>query len=703
MLSFRELSIRHKQRLIILLTSSVALLLACAAFIAYDTLNFRRELVEKQSTLAEVLGNTVTAAIDFNDHKTAEESLAALRAEPNVVSACIYDRDRTVFATYQRDRQAARVEFPQVSGTGHRFVGDQLQLYRAIRQGNETAGTIFIVSDLREISERLERYAGIVGLVFLGSLLLALALSSRLQRLISDPILHLARVTRTVALQKNYSLRAQRQSSDELGLLVDGFNEMLAEIQERDAALQRARDTLERRVEERTQELQSENAERRRAEEALRESQALYHSLVEQLPAGVFRKDREGRYVFVNPWFCHLKGVAAEKFLGRTPQELAACELAEAGARAEDIHRLAELGTDHHQQILATGRQIELEERYPGANGAEQHLHVLKSPVFGPDGAIIGSQGILLDITQRKRAELELVNVHRQLIDASRQAGMAEVATGVLHNVGNVLNSVNVSTSLLSEQFRNSKLVNVGRIAALLREHAADLGGFLRRDPKGQRLPAYVADLAEHLAREQTAALEELAGLHKNIEHIKDIVAMQQSYARVAGVTQSVRIADVVEDALRLNEGALIRHGIRLNRDYDPQLPDVIVDRHKVLQILVNLVRNAKYACEETGEKNGRLTVRVGNTGERVLISVSDNGVGIPPENLTRIFNHGFTTRKTGHGFGLHSGALAAREMGGALHVHSDGLGRGATFTLELPLRRAGNGGATPADQATGI
>jgi signal transduction histidine kinase len=328
-----------------------------------------------------------------------------------------------------------------------------------------------------------------------------------------------------------------------------------------------------------------------------------------------------------------------------------------------------------------------VEEQYPGPNGTTQFLHVVKSPVFGSDGKIIGSQGILLDITQRKEAEMQLVDLHKQLLDASRQAGMAEVATGVLHKVGNVLNSVNVSTTLLTDQIKQSRVRSIARVAGLLKDHARNIDHFMTRDPRGQRLPAYLTELAEYLAREQTAALAELAGLHKNVEHIKDIVAMQQNYAKVAGVTQTIRITDVVEDALRMNEGALRRHAVSLVRDFEKHSPEVIVDRHKILQILVNLIRNAKYACDESGSAEKLVTVRVANTDGRIQISVIDNGVGIPPENLTRIFSHGFTTRKTGHGFGLHSGALAAKEMGGSLIASSDGRGKGATFTLDLPFQ----------------
>jgi PAS domain S-box-containing protein len=304
-------------------------------------------------------------------------------------------------------------------------------------------------------------------------------------------------------------------------------------------------------------------------------------------------------------------------------------------------------------------------------------------------GATTGLVCVAQDISERKRSEDALEKTHKELLEASRQAGMAEVATGVLHNVGNVLNSVNIASSCVADSLRKSKAANLSKVVALLREHEKDLGDFFTNDPKGRQVPVYLAQLAEHLAGEQADALKELAQLQKNIEHIKDIVAMQQSYARVSGVTETLQISGLVEDALRMNASALTRHEVELVREY-AEVPPVTVEKHKVLQVLVNLIRNAKYACGESNRMDKRLTVRVANGEGRIKIAISDNGVGIPAENLTRIFNHGFTTRKDGHGFGLHTGALAAKEMGGLLTVQSDGPGMGAAFTLELPLPNAG-------------
>jgi len=196
--------------------------------------------------------------------------------------------------------------------------------------------------------------------------------------------------------------------------------------------------------------------------------------------------------------------------------------------------------------------------------------------------------------------------------------------------------------------------------------------------------------------KDQVTLLKEVELLTQNMEHIKDIIAMQQSYAKISGVTELVSVVDLIEDALRMNASAFTRHEVHVVREY-AEMPPMITEKHKVLQILVNLMRNAKYALDEGGRPEKLMRVRASLNGHGTIrISIIDDGVGIPPENLTRIFSHGFTTRKAGHGFGLHSGALAAKELGGTLTAQSDGPGRGANFTLELPLDRTNGTSAAP-------
>jgi two-component system, NtrC family, sensor kinase len=294
------------------------------------------------------------------------------------------------------------------------------------------------------------------------------------------------------------------------------------------------------------------------------------------------------------------------------------------------------------------------------------------------------------EIGERTRAETELETVHQQLVEAARKAGMAEVATGVLHNVGNVLNSINVSATLAADRLRNSKLYELTRALDLMNQHSADLGTYLMQDERGKRLPGFLHLVSAHLNRDHAATLEELHSLTKNVDHVKTIVAMQQSYAGAAGLIESVSLAELVDDAIRLNASSFEKYHIKVVRDY-ADLPEVRIEKQKLLQVLMNLMTNAKDSLLECVSDEPRLTVRIRVQEHpdppKVLIEVEDTGVGIPKENLTRVFSHGFTTKRHGHGFGLHSSANAAKELGGMLTAHSDGAGRGATFIMELPFK----------------
>ncbi len=281
----------------------------------------------------------------------------------------------------------------------------------------------------------------------------------------------------------------------------------------------------------------------------------------------------------------------------------------------------------------------------------------------------------------------ELNRSNRELVKTAHQAGMAEIAVNVLHNVGNVLNSIGVTTQALKSMTHRSKANSLQDAVALMESHSDHLAEFMTDDPKGQKLLPYLATLSNHLRNENQAIATALNDLDRHIQHIQEIVQLQQTYSRAVGLTERVDIAEVIDDALQFNAGSIKRHGIMVDKQFEAQ-PKTIIDRHKLLQILTNLIRNAKQALRHDNQSDKRIVVALQLPRPHVMsISVSDNGIGIAKENLTRIFQHGFTTRRRGHGFGLHSSALAAAEMNGTLSVESKGSGQGATFTLQLPLR----------------
>ncbi len=291
------------------------------------------------------------------------------------------------------------------------------------------------------------------------------------------------------------------------------------------------------------------------------------------------------------------------------------------------------------------------------------------------------------EITERTRAEKALAEANRRSLDASREAGRAEIATSVLHNVGNVLNSVNVSVALLDEALAKSRAGNLTRAAALLHEHADNLAQFLTSDARGRVLPSYLAELGRHLSSETEQQRIEIRQLITFVAHIKDVIAMQQGYARATGVRTSSSPNELCEDALRVHAPSLERIGSGIERRYALN-PTLMLDRSRVLQVLINLIGNARDAVE--AHQGVRLvTVACLVENDRLRVTVTDTGVGIAPEVMPRLFTHGFTTRPEGHGFGLHASAIAARELGGSLTVHSDGPGLGATFLLDIPAERS--------------
>ncbi len=799
--TFRDLPLARKLTAITVLICGVALLVAFIVFGVYDRTTYRKEMTRDLAILADEFDDNVAPGLVFMDTAALQKTLQTLAANPHILAAAVYDQAGVLYASFQRPDLGGHFVFPVADGTAQHFVSDRIDTFKDIELQGERIGSFYVASDLIAYQLRLRRFATMAAGLLGGCSLFALFLAFRLQRVISDPIVALATTTERVATQKDYGLRAVKHGNDEVGLLVDGFNNMLVQIQARDRALHAANANLEQRVLERTAELaetsgllegmlenspdliyfkdrqsgfkrfskaclprlgltdpaqlvgktdadffdtehaqlaladeqeiirtgkpiigklekeihpdnrvgwvlttkmpwrngageivgtfgiskdvtawkeaeaglQTEIAERRRVADELKASDAFLHSLMENLPVCIYRKDLDGRFVFANSRFCAIVARPPEEIVGRTDFDLSPPEV-------------ARKYLDDDGRVIATRQQFQGEEPHVRPDGTMGWVQTLKVALLNSQDQVVGTQGMFWDVTELKRAANEVQRLNSELIQVSRQAGMAEIATGVLHNVGNVLNSVNVSATLVADQIRQTKAQNVGKLASLFAQHKTDLATFLTQDSRGRMIPGYLDTLAQDLAAERATLDVELDGLKKNVEHIKEIVAMQQSYARNSGVLETISVPDIVEDAVRINAGSFARHSVELVRDYQAR-PVITTDKHKVIQILINLLRNAKYACDESGRTDKKIVLRITADSQAVRIVVSDNGVGIPEENLSRIFNHGFTTRAHGHGFGLHNAALSAKQLRGALLMHSAGRGQGATFTLELPYQ----------------
>jgi len=641
---FRNLPIQQKMLVMTLLICGAVLSVAIAALFTFQVLNFRSNFERDTATLAAVIANNSTAAIAFKDEQAATEVVNALEAKPSVLAASLVLPDGSLFAHFGKAEQAqARSQFP-LAGK-YRIVSGHLLVTQPVKLKGEIVGTLYLRSDYRRTFQALVGFYGLVvaGIIAV-SICLASFLSSRLGRSITNPVLQLARTAQIVGEKKDYSVRAVVGSrGDEVGRLAESFNEMLSRIQNQDAALSLSQQRME----------------------------ALIHSI-----DGIVweRTPDTFRFTFISRQSQDILGYQPQAWLEQPnfwEEKLHPQDAAKAIRTGHELAAQAQPYSQEYRMMAADGRTVWIRE---------------SGTVLVEKGRPVAMRGIFLDVSRQKLDAEQLDKLNRQLMGTSRLAGMAEVATGVLHNVGNVLNSVSVAATVVADRLRRSKLANLRRATEVLREQNGNLAEFLTTDPKGKVIPEYLATVADELAGEQTKLIAKMDSVGQHIEHIKEIVAMQQTYAKVSGVYESLAVEALVEDALRMNAAAFDRHGIELVREFAENMPLVRADRHKVLQILINLLRNGKYAMEGLSENAKRLVVRVALASpDRVRITVADNGVGIAPEHVTRIFNHGFTTKKDGHGFGLHSGANAAKEMGGTLTAHSEGPGKGAEFTLELP------------------
>ena len=393
---------------------------------------------------------------------------------------------------------------------------------------------------------------------------------------------------------------------------------------------------------------------------------------VEQSPASVVITDEHGKIEYVNPNFTRLTGYTMEEAVGENPRILNSGNIPKT--------TMEELWTT----ILA-GHEWRGELQNRKKNGELYWEFASISPIFEA-GKITHFVAVKENITERKQAESELSRLNAELVDASRKAGMAEIATGVLHNVGNVLNSVNVSAALILEQLESDREEKLCKAAALIMKQGDNLADFVCNDPQGKHFPNYLVKTSDTLLARKQHLTTEVRGLLKNVEHIKEIIATQQKYANRGAITQDFALSEVMEDALRIADAGLSRAGVCVERVFDT---DAVVsgDRHKLIQIIVNLISNAKHALIDSRSSERKLTLRIRwLDDQRVAFVVEDTGIGFSKEVESRLFEHGFTTKKDGHGFGLHSSANAARELGGKLIASSDGIGKGARFTLIFPV-----------------
>ena len=299
------------------------------------------------------------------------------------------------------------------------------------------------------------------------------------------------------------------------------------------------------------------------------------------------------------------------------------------------------------------------------------------------DGVVV--TGALLDVTERVDGEERERILQQRLRESSRHAGMAEIATGVLHNVGNVLNSLGIANTAARRDLRQLPVDRLEQAASSVCDNRSTLASYLTLDERGKYLPDYLAAASAQMARNVTSVQAELDTIEQLLDHLRDIVSAQQVLAHVGGLRELVDLQELAESALLVRGSDLAR--IKVVRQFE-DLPLVLTDRHKLLQILVNLISNAGDAVRSHSPEAGEIIVQIAREQDDAVIVVHDTGIGMSAETLSRLWQFGFTTKLGGHGFGLHTSANAAHEIGATLSAESEGLGRGSRFIIRLPLTR---------------
>lgn len=395
---------------------------------------------------------------------------------------------------------------------------------------------------------------------------------------------------------------------------------------------------------------------------------ALMATFVNNIPDMAWVKDRNSKFIIANKAFCDAVGMAHE-FLVNNTCDVCFGELA-TKFKADD------------RAVMDSKTQKRIEESIVDGNQKVVWLETIKSPLRDAAGAIVGTVGIARDITERKR-------LNAALHSASRLGGMAEVAIGVLHNVGNAINSVNVSTSLLGDKLQSKPMKLLARGLELLSAHKDDLGRFLTEDPSGKAFVQALPGLSSSITREQQEMIAEMDSVRSHLAQIMRTIQVQEEYARVTSVVEKCSLDQVIDEALAFVTARCKELGIQVKTEVD-EMMDITQDRNQIVQILANLMRNAVDALAEAERPEKVIGVVGQRHGDgRFRIEVSDNGTGIGEDDRPDIFRYGFSTKRDGHGFSLHNASAVAHAMGGALTFSSDGRGHGSVFRLELPTQGA--------------
>lgn len=569
-------SIKGKLLMLFIAVTTLVLATAFVIMMALNVKNSKNNITSVLDVVGEILADRCAASLAFSDVESANSNLRTLSSHNSVVYACIRTEDNHLFSEYLPEVEKIYRCEDYNSIPGNTFYEHYVDSVKPIILEGKAIGSLQIKASLNEYRESIFQAIKSSLIVFMGLMSIASVVSVRMMNVITEPITRLRDLAQKVTTSKDYSLRMEERGEDEVGVLVESFNTMLDQIEDRDSALMEEKEKAEN------------------------------------------------------------SALSAKRYAKET-------------------------------EMINLDLENEIRERAR----IEEELQELNET--------------LEEKVNERTAELKEINM--KIGEISRSAGMAEVASGVLHNVGNVLNSVNVSSSVIRERVRKTKAGNLRKVVDMMRENSDRIGEFVCEDEKGKQIPRFLELLDEELEEERQLLLEELKNMTSSIDHIKNVISMQQSYAGSYGVMERISVADLVEDALKINMEIIQRRGIEIVKMYEKSTL-IYIDKHKVLQIIINLISNAMHSLIDSENKRKTLYVRV-YSGDSEVVEIMDTGVGIDKEDIPHLFEYGFKKRKDGHGFGLHHSALVAYELGGKITVSSEGPGKGAIFSLRLPINES--------------
>jgi signal transduction histidine kinase len=651
---FRDVSIKRKLTLLTVITSSVTLVLAGAAYVTYDLFTFRQAMQRDLLILAQIVGSNSTAALAFDDPKAGRATLASLSAQRRIVAACLYGKDGKVFATYRRDHEglgvAARTDECPVAERGH------LQVSRPIMFDGDPVGAIAIESDLQEFYARLVRYASIGVVVIVASSFVGWLLSLQLQQVISTPILHLVETTRAVSEKMDYSVRAVKHNEDEVGLLIEGFNEMLTQIEKRDAALTELSKNLNQLY---------------RLSTALQEPLSLAEQLARVLEAArqVVAIDRF--YIWaVTPEEQMLTPLGGAGFSSEEGKDFEGVEipLAQAGAMykayregiplvfndanpfpaelrlKEPYSRLKAIRTKSFIVIpmIARGRPVGVftaDNKWSSKPILPETVDLLQ--IFALHAAVAIENARLFREIEEKGRQLEIASKHK-----------SQFLANMSHELRTPLNAILGYTELILDNM-------YGEVPAKLREVTE------RIQTSGRHLLNLINDVLD-LSKIEAGRLALSLTDYSLEEVVKAVVVAIESLAAEKQLAVRVSLA--------------------------PNLPLGRGDERRIAQVLLNLVGNAIKFTDA-----GEITIRAAAADADFVVSVADTGPGVSEEDQKRIFNEfhqadsSSTRKRGGTGLGLSIARRIVELHGGRIWVESS-PGQGSTFSFTLPIRVTGPG-----------